>query len=327
MSIYVAVPSFYDNQLPYTITEALSMARNPKEVFINVVFMDVMGKWETPDHDKFFNEQVLPLADNSQVSIKRYRVGEYIPTIGFGRNSALAEYSNQDYILQIDSHTKFEKDWDVILVDMYKDALKETGNEKTILTAYLPSYEHDDSNTRGYFGESKLAKYPFFVCEFRFQGGFPSWRDFNLVTGQFKCDALYVPCVKANAQFMFSNKHFYENHGLPETVVFWEEELIQTMNLLESGFSLVFPNKVVPLAHLFHNNVNNNFSSYSFRVSGANPKGLSVEGYIQEIRDSYLAFIKDPRNKSAVDRFFKYTKTHPVYGPYLEGYIPPSYNR
>ena len=140
-------------------------------------------------------------------------------------------------------------------------------------------------------------------------------------------EELYVPCVKFNAQFAFSTKVFYEYSGLPKSTVFWEEELLQTMNLLGEGFSLVFPNQVMPLAHLFHSEVNNDVRSYSFRVSGANPKGLTADEYHNEIRDSYFAFVNDPENKSKVERFFKYTRVHPTFGPYLEGYIPADYNR
>lgn len=326
MSIYIAIPSMFDNQLPFTVEEAISQADSPEELSIHVVFMDVADSFVS-SYPNFFEEKVKPLEKHPQVALKYYKMGEYVPSVGFGRKEALSMYNGQDHILQIDSHTKFEKGWDTILIKMYKEALEETKNEKTILTAYLPAYEHDDANIRGYFGKTQLAKFPFFLFKFRFDGGLPSWSDKNLVHGEPSREELYVPCVKFNAQFAFSNKHFYENSGLPETVIFWEEELIQTMNLLDAGFSLVFPNQAVPLAHLFHNNVNQDIRSNSYRVSGANPKGLPSHEYIKEIRDSYFAFIEAPENKAKVDRFYSYSRVHPVYGPYLEHYIPSDYNR
>ena len=326
MSIYIAIPSMVDNQLPYTVADAILKADSPSEVFIGVVFMEVeLVSKEL--QEKFFNEFAKPFMANPQVQIQRFKTGEYPPSIGFGRNQAMSMYANQDYILQIDSHTKFEKSWDTKLIQMHKDAVADTQNEKTILTAYLPSYEHDDAGTRDYFQHPKLAKYPFFVFEFRFDAKLPSWRDMDLVNGPIKKSAKYVPCVKFNAQFAFGNRHFYEANSLPDSTIFWEEELFQTMNLLHEGFSLVFPNQVVPLAHLYFNDVQQNPKAYSYRVSGSNPKSLTKDEYIAEIRGSYFAFIKDPANKLKIDRFFKYTKTHPVYGPHLAFFIPPAYNR
>ena len=325
MSIYIAIPSMVDNQLSYTVAEALQNADKPLEVSVGIAYMEV--ELDQPKlQEGFFNEVIAPLMNLEQVQVKRFKVGEYAPSIGFGRNQALSMYSNQDYILQIDSHTKFEKGWDTALIKMYEEAVQDTKNDKTILTAYLPSYEHT-SEGRGYFGGPKLAKYPFFTFDFRFDARLPSWRDMDLVTGHVRKSAKYVPCVKFNAQFAFSNKSFYEANSLPDTTIFWEEELFQTMNLLDAGFSLVFPNQVIPLAHMYFNNVSRNPKEFSYRVSGSNPKRLPTNEFIKEIRDSYFAFIKAPENKDKMSLFFKYTKTHPVYGPHLADFIPPAYNR
>ena len=140
-------------------------------------------------------------------------------------------------------------------------------------------------------------------------------------------DDLFVPCIKFNAQFAFSNKNYAGNTGLPVKTIFWEEEIIQTMNLLSEGFSLVFPNMVLPLSHLFQNDVANDVMSPSFRVSGANPKGLTMEEYYAEIEANWLSYISDPENKDKINRFSEYTKLNLKYGPFMEGYIPKNYNR
>jgi len=324
MSIYIAIPTLYDNQINFTVEEAIRNAVNPDQLSICLVFMDTQHK--EIDCDNFFKEKILPLKKYNQVKIKRFSSKEHESGVGFGRNEAMSMYNGEDYILQIDSHTKFDKKWDVILIDIFSEALKVTKNEKTILTAYLPAYAHDDANVRGNFGTLKLAKYPFFVTQFRFDGGLPSWTDTNLVEGDLKVDEIFVPSVKFNAQFAFSNKNFYENYGLPKSVVFWEEELIQTINLLDSGFSLVFPNQTLPLSHLFQDDVNKDLRSNSFRVSGANTELLDAEQYNNKIRKTYFDFIEDPANKSKIDRFYKYARVHPIHGPYMINYIPKEYN-
>jgi len=325
MSIYIAIPSMYDRQLPYTVKEAIKNAENPDDLSIGVVFMDIVDN--SFDQDKFYKEEVEPLSEYKQVSLKRFLHGEYEPSIGFGRHAAMSFYNDQDYVLQIDSHTKFDKGWDTNLIELYKGALKETNNDKTVLTAYLPPYMHDDAGVRGHFGHVKHAKYPMFIYEFRFDGNLPSWRDFTLMEGPNAKEELYLPCVKFNAQFAFSNKRFLEVDSLPKDIIFWEEELIQTMNLLDAGYSLVFPNQALPLSHLYFQDVNQDVRSTSFRCSGANPKKLDIKDFVAVVRESYFSFIKDPANKDKVDRFYKYSRVHPKFGPYQDYYIPPEYNR
>jgi hypothetical protein len=48
-------------------------------------------------------------------------------------------YNNETYLLQIDSHHRFVKNWDVLLIDMYLE-LKKDGVEKPLISTYLPSY-------------------------------------------------------------------------------------------------------------------------------------------------------------------------------------------
>ncbi len=52
-------------------------------------------------------------------------------------------YKNETYTLQIDSHMRFEKSWDITLIDMI-DQLKEHGHEKPLLTGYVSSFDPDN---------------------------------------------------------------------------------------------------------------------------------------------------------------------------------------
>jgi hypothetical protein len=61
-----------------------------------------------------------------------------------------------------------------------------------------------------------------------------------------------VPSPKFNANFAFGDKNFANNLGLDSSVVFFEEEIIQSVNLLASGWSLAFPNiKEAVVRHLY----------------------------------------------------------------------------
>ena len=328
MSIYIAIPTLYDNQIEFTVKEAIECADNPEDITIGLVFFETRSGEDILDFDYFYNTKIEPLLKYPQVKFKRYKRGECEISVGFGRDEAFSMYDGEDYVLQVDSHTLFEKHWDTTLVNIYNKALKETENEKTILTCYLPSYEQLENYDRVSRLRDKFASYPIFMFKTWNHTSIPSWSDKDLRTHSRRDDRLFVPCVKFNAQFAFGNRHFVEHTGLPVKTIFWEEEIIQTMNLLSEGFSLVFPNMVFPLSHLFQNNVdNNNQEEPSFRVSVANPNALSTEQYYAEIEENWINYLKDPANKDKIKRFSEYTRVNLKYGPAIEWYIPTEYNR
>jgi len=325
MSIYIAIPTMYDNQVEFTVNEAIRFADKPEKLTIGLSLMETAHS--ELDYEVFYEKKIAPLLNYPQVKFKRFKVGEYLPSIGFGRDSSLSMYTDEDYILQIDSHTLFEKGWDTKLIDIYEGALKETNNPKTIVTSYLPMYVHLDNDQRVSEDKDKLASYPIMMFRTWYDTGIPAWKDHNLRTKGIVRDELYLPCIKFNAQFAFSNKNYIENTGLGIDTIFWEEEIVQTMNLLSAGFSLVFPNMVVPLSHLFQNNTSPDVNHPAYRVTGANPRLIPNEEYIGGIKESWLRFIKDPANAEKVKKFTEYTKVNIKYGPFQEGYIPTDYNR
>jgi hypothetical protein len=324
MSIYISIPTFVDNQLEFTIKDAISMADNPNDISIGLCFMEINR--ETEYTNLFFNTKILPLIEDKRIRFKHFKVGEYVPSVGFGRNAALSMYEGEDYILQIDSHTKFEKGWDSKIIKMFKEALEETQNEKTVLTAYLGDYTHTNKEGRSLNYNQPIAKYPIMLPDFWNELPIPKWGDFSLRQPPYMRDELYLPCIKFNAQFAFSNKLFYDEYGLPEDIIFWEEEIVQTMNLLYSGFSLVFPNQILPLTHLYFNDISHDVNDINYRVSGANPRDLDGKAYFEGVADSYNRFIEDPANVEKIKKFHKYTRVHPKYGAFKDGYIPKQYN-
>ena len=329
MSIYIAIPTMYDNQVPFTVYEAITMADKPEEITIGLVLMETYHP--EVDYEFFYEDKIKKLTELPQVKFKRFKVGEYEPSVGFGRDQALSMYKDEDYVLQVDSHTLFEKSWDTKLIDIYKGALKVTDNPKTILTCYLPGYRHNEGR-RTPLHKDHLASYPIFTFRTWYETDVPAWTD-AVLTGDratnYRSSDLYVPAVKFNAQFVFSNNNYIGNTGLDTDTIFWEEEIFQTINLLDSGFSLVFPNMILPVAHLFLNDVDYKAGPLhpTCRVSGANPKGLTTEDYRKGIRDNWHKVIEDPANKEKVDKFCKYTKLNLKYGPFKEGYIPKEFSR
>jgi hypothetical protein len=58
--------------------------------------------------------------------------------LSINRNSALALYDGEDYILNIDPHLDFNKGWDTLLIEEYERAFSDIG-PKCLMTFFLPS--------------------------------------------------------------------------------------------------------------------------------------------------------------------------------------------
>ena len=123
MSIYISIPTLYDNQIEYTVKEAISCADNPDDITIGLVLLETDDKDGGLKFDYFYETKIKPLLEYPQVKFKRYFHGEYEISVGFGRDEAMSMYTDEDYILQVDSHTLFEKHWDTTLINIYKKVL------------------------------------------------------------------------------------------------------------------------------------------------------------------------------------------------------------
>jgi hypothetical protein len=322
MSIYVALPTREDNQIRGTIEQLFECADKPADVWVGLA-------WQT--NDEFYEEHLDLFESYPNLKVKRFDV-HLEASIGIGRANAMSQYSGEDYILQIDSHTMLLPGWDTQLVEMFEAALAETNNEKTLLTAYLPAYSHITGEERENKKKDWSTRYPFFWFK-RWDEipELPTWNDVpsKEMPDNVRREDRFIPCGKVNAQFIFSNRHYAEDTGLPLDAIFFDEELIQSMNLLHQGFSIVFPNQDVPLAHLFSNDIeskdNPYIPSYRVRNYADTPEGRKES--TSAVGKAYTKFITDPTNKAKVDKFYTYTKCHPKYGPYKLWYIPEDYNR
>jgi hypothetical protein len=201
---------------------------------------------------------------------------------------------------------------------MHTQAILETNNEKTILTGYLGKYARDDKNVRYLVDGHSIPRYPLFIPGFVKSTSVPAWSDTNVDELPFKINTKFVPASKFNANFSFGNKLFASCTGLEPDVLFFEEEIVQTMNLLDSGFSLIFPNQDVPLTHLYIEEVKEKRvvldDLFNFRVN-----------LIERINLNYSSFISNPDNKYKTTLFHKYTGVHPKYGAAVTGKLPTSY--
>jgi hypothetical protein len=128
-TILIHLPAYRDPELVPTIKDALAKAKYPKRVHFGICRQyhpdDTFDNLDEFRKDKRFHIIDVLYTESQGLPWARAQINENLLT-------------NQDYILQLDSHHRFAKDWDVTLIDMHSK-LEEKGY-KPILAAYLPLY-------------------------------------------------------------------------------------------------------------------------------------------------------------------------------------------
>jgi len=323
MSIYVAIPTEHDPEIFYTVRDAVLNSEFPADIHIGVACMTNID---------FYNKVKEEMSVYTNVDVKYFDVNE--PNnigVGAGRQNALSMYNNEKYILQIDSHTMLLKGWDTFLIKLFNEALKETKNKKTILTSYLPEYVHTEKDGRS--GKANvMASYSFFRKNEYFWGtekNVPRWDLKYLVESRFDKKIFkkiknkkFLPAQKINAQFVFTTNDFYKDSGLPRNIFFYEEEIVQSINLYENGYSFVWPNMLLPLRHLY------GCDSDSPGSLAVRSRGCDVElwkSLYYKLGDIYFNFIEDEKNIDKCKKYEDYAGINLKTGSLNEDIIPLRY--
>ncbi len=289
-TIFVSMPSMMDTESVITIKNALDTANYKDRVFFGVSVLDT--------NKKTYEEIEKVFKNNSNVSIdfnllKTKNISQ-IGT-GSGRTRCASLYSGQDYFLQIDSHTNFENGWDDYLISLFKEAKESLKIDKIVLTAYLGRYSY-------------LNYIPF-------------WKSKECLVDKVN---KFVPCVKFNGNFAFGDKEFINNSGVYKDSIFYDEEMIQSINLIGNDFAMVFPNvKGFPLTHLYSDEINE-FGGKRMYFNDYLSKKQESE-VTQKCIKNYLDFINDVENSVKVKKYEKYAKINIKRGAVSQNYAPKKY--
>lgn len=127
-SIFISIASYCDPMLAFTIESARSQASDPERIFIGVVEQHLPGQ-----HGAFADEW-----ERAHVRLTRVDALESRGPC-WARALAMALYQNEDWFLQIDSHTWFEPGWDERLVRWGEQL--EARNSRFIISCYPNPFE------------------------------------------------------------------------------------------------------------------------------------------------------------------------------------------
>jgi hypothetical protein len=131
MSIFISIASYRDPELIRTVRSAIDNAANPEDLYFSIVLQEF----------EKFRPDLSWIPRLSLISMHpRDARGA-----GFARAKAMESYSGQDYYLQVDSHTMFEKNWDTLCIQQLQEA-QIIANNKKIILSYFPPPFHIQSN-------------------------------------------------------------------------------------------------------------------------------------------------------------------------------------
>lgn len=124
--IFIQIASYRDNELVPTIKDCIANSDKPD----NLVFGICWQHGENEDLSEYLSKPNFKI-----ISV------HYSASNGccWARSIIQKLYDNEEYTLMLDSHHRFVKGWDTILIKMFKD-LKNKGIQKPLITSYLPKY-------------------------------------------------------------------------------------------------------------------------------------------------------------------------------------------
>jgi hypothetical protein len=314
-SIYVGLPSMDDLELEYAIISAFENSDNPERVYVGAAVLSMYSHTIKRVKKLAKKYKNLSFSHEKQKKNRVMTLG-----VGAGRDRAEKLYSGQDYFLQADSHSHFEKGWDSYMIKMFKEAVKEVGDQKVVITCIPPRFSYGSEETPQRIDPP--TRYPAFVPNEFFIDVVPKWTSEDSLTITNK---KFIPSVKANSAMLFGGEEFINNTGIGKNSIFYDEELIYSINLIGDGFALVFPNVPdFPVLHLDGDHIikgheRNFFLDYL--------EGKSFNEIHEKLKENYLSFVKDPKNAKKVDAYRKYSKVDPLRGKVSSQYpyIPDSY--
>jgi len=235
-SIFIQIPSYRDWELPKTVSDAISKASGQHELHFGI-------------HNclLFSGEVVKPESTVNWAHI-RYKESIAPKNIGLQKARYIANefYDGEDYYLQIDSHMRFVKDWDLKAIKIINDYMSD-GIESPLITMYPPSYLYAED------GESEILDKFTHLTRILFTENPGQFKD-TLIPTQ-TAHPSPEGCVytaSTSGGFIFTLGSF-GNIKPNQKIAFWGEEPLIAARAFTHGFDLVIPTEYLAY-HLYASN-------------------------------------------------------------------------
>lgn len=236
MKIFVSIASYCDELLFFTVKDCMNKANKPENIFFGIVDQNEATQRAEIDGLDFKNQIKYVYVNN-------------IDTFGvsWARNIAFSLLDDENFLLQIDSHMLFEKDWDLTLISQYSDLKKIS--QKPIITTYPYDFSFDE-NSNPIFnkpsGKSVLVLRPHPDTPLEKDSARIRFRAEHKYT-----DAPVLGCHIAGG-FIFTSSDFIEEIPYDPFLYFVGEEQSLSIRAYTRGWDIYHP-IWIPLYHQYKN--------------------------------------------------------------------------
>jgi hypothetical protein len=239
--IYVSIASYRDPYLQSTIDSLFCEADNPDNITVGCFIHALEKEFETLKLERVYDEKVK----------YEIEIPGQIFSVTECRNRCLKWLDDSyDYVLQIDSHSRFDQGWDTKLIKM----LKSTNDNKAILSGALPVFDILEDGTE----IKKQQNYPVSFIMHSDTTKENLLHSYDLSPrGQILTtlpNKEYAIDWYLAGHFMFSLSEYFKKIPQPDWVLFWGEEVLNGVRAFTAGYNVYIP-KNVPIYHLYSDRI------------------------------------------------------------------------
>ena len=233
MKIFISIASYQDLLLPITINSAYTNAKFKENLRFGIV------------------DQCNVRLDFSKAKIKDQITYLHIEPKNargpcWARSLAQTLMNDEEYFLQVDSHTTFEKDWDEYLIKYIKTIKKD--HKKPVISAYPRGFEIVDFNKKIFrkLPEDDLSTHVMILDkEKSFKDGY-----FSMQKGLPSSSKSIYKGFLLSAGFLFAESEMVEQVPYDPNLYFEGEETTMALRLFTNGFD-IFHIPRIPLFHCY----------------------------------------------------------------------------
>jgi hypothetical protein len=234
-SVFIQIPAYRDFELPLTVSDCIRKASGKNQLHFGI------------HNCVLFSEEVTMLKNTEAYAKISCSTSIAPENIGLQQARYIANefYDGEDYYLQVDSHMRFIKNWDTILIEGIL-RYQEMGLPKPLITQYPPSYGYDDDL-------KEVQEFPttFYQCGIWFGENILQFED-TLIPSQtarvMSDNCGFIASVSGGS--IFTLGEFAKIKPNPK-IAFWGEEPLIAARAFTHGFDLVMPFAHAVL-HLYH---------------------------------------------------------------------------
>ena len=227
--IFVCIASYTDPELPRTLEDCIRNARWPQDLRFGICWQ---GDPAAPvPLDAFRADPRFRFLD---FSIEESQGGTW------ARSVAQRLWEGEEFTLQIDSHMKFEPDWDARLLGMV-DALP---SERPLLTVNSPTFWYDPSGAL--HRETQRGVPTTRINSWNASSGWAPWGDYGPPVERFPARNRII-----TGNFVFTLGRWHEEVPQDPQHYYWGEEFNLTVRSYTAGYDLYAPEEIV-VWHMCH---------------------------------------------------------------------------